>query len=374
MHFPDPHTVILLATGGLTATACALVGSFLLLRRMALVGDAISHAILPGVVLGFVLSGERQPLAILPAAAAVGLATVWLIELLYRSRRLSEDSSTAVVFPALFALGVLLIAHIRYVDLDLDCVIFGRIEEADRRPLLLFGRDWGPRALWFLGIMTAVDAALVLVLWKELKLSAFDPALATSLGFSPTLLHYLLMMAVSLTAVAAFEAVGAVLVVSFLVVPAAAAYLITDRLWLMVLLAVLLGWAAVGLGYVVSSEQLLNSQAAATMAACAGILFFLAWVLSPQHGLLAFAWRRHLARRRFADHLLLSHLRELGADRDFVPLAGDRLLWPPGRVRRIVARLQARGLVEERSGTVQLTCAGLEAIERFQLAAGGKAR
>ncbi|MCS6976981.1 MAG: metal ABC transporter permease [Gemmatales bacterium] len=283
---------VVLLTGSLTAAATALVGSFLVLRRMSLIGDAISHAILPGVVLGFLLSTERHPLALFPTAAATGVLTVWLIETLFRSRRLSEDASTAVVFPALFALGVLLISRIRYVDLDLDCVIFGRIEDVDRRPLILLGTDLGPRALWMLGSMFVLDLLLVVGLWKELKIGTFDPALAESLGLRPAWIHYLLMTAVSLTAIAAFEAVGAILVVAFLVVPAATAYLLTDRLWLMVALAVGFGIASVFVGYILASEPILNSQGAAAMAVAAGMLFGVVWLVAPRHGLVATLLRR----------------------------------------------------------------------------------
>lgn len=364
---PDLYrSLIVLLTGTLVASATALVGCFLVLRRMALIGDAISHAILPGIVVGFVLSSQRHPLVLLPAAAAAGLLTVWLIELLFRSRRLSEDASTAVVFPALFALGVLLIARIRYVDLDLDCVIFGRIEDVDRRPLVLFGADLGPRAVWLLGVMLLLDLLLVVGLWKELKLSTFDPAYAESLGFHPMRLHYLLMTAVALTAIAAFEAVGAILVVAFLVVPAATAFLLTERLWLMVVLAVAFGIASVGLGFVLASEAVLNSQGAAAMAVAAGLLFFVVWLIAPRHGLLASLLRRRRLRQRFAEDVVLMHLQEAQSREALQELVHNRLGQSAWQADRILDRLMQRGLLVATPTEVRLSEAGRQAAEELR--------
>lgn len=357
---------MVLLTGSLTAAAAALVGSFLVLRRMALIGDAISHAILPGIVVGFLLSTSRHPLILLPAAAAAGLLTVWLIELIYRSRRLSEDASTAVVFPALFALGVLMIARIRYVDLDLDCVIFGRIEDVDRRPLVLFGTDLGPRAVWLLGIMLLLDLLLVVGLWKELKISTFDPAYAESLGFNPTRIHYLLMTAISLTAIAAFEAVGAILVVAFLVVPAATAILLTNRLWLMVTLAVLFGVASVVLGYVLASEPVLNSQGAAAMAVAGGLLFLVVWLLAPHHGLLAAIFRRRRLQLRFAEDLVLLHLERGQTPEEITQLLRHRLEWSERKARRVLSGLAHRGLLVWDNHAVRLTLEGEQAVAELR--------
>lgn len=360
------RTCVVLLTGCLTAATTALVGSFLVLRRMALIGDAISHAILPGIVIGFLLSTHRHPLVLLPAAAAAGLLTVWLIELIYRSRRLSEDASTAVVFPALFALGVLMIARIRYVDLDLDCVIFGRIEDVDRRPLVLFGTDLGPRAVWLLGIMLLLDLLLVVGLWKELKISTFDPAYAESLGFNPMRIHYLLMTAVSLTAIAAFEAVGAILVVAFLVVPAATAFLLTNRLWLMVILAVLFGIASVILGYGLASEAVLNSQGAAAMAVAAGLLFLFVWLLAPHHGLLAAIFRRRRLRIRFAEDLVLVHLEQAQTPQEINQILRERLRWSERETERILTALSRRGWLTRDNHSLRLTPEGAQAVAELR--------
>jgi manganese/zinc/iron transport system permease protein len=362
------RALVIILTGALVAASCALLGAYLVLRRMALLGDAISHAILPGIVLGFLATQSRHPLIMLLGAAAAGLLTVWLIEVLHRTRRLNEDSSIAVVFPALFALGVLLVSQIRYVDLDLDCVVFGKIEETDGKVLRVFGLDLGPRSLWFLGTMLVVNLTLILVFWKELKVCTFDPALAESLGFSPARMHYLLMTAVSLTTVAAFEAVGAVLVVAFLIVPAATAYLLTDRLWLLLTLAVGFGVLAVVSGYGLASEAVLNSVGAGAMATMAGVIFLLVWLAAPRHGLLATLRRQWKLRRRFAADLLLLHLQKTGATDGVQELVRGQFHWSLTQGERVLHDLTRRGLIERTRDAITLTPAGEQAALRLEQA------
>lgn len=284
-------TLVILVVGSLVAASCALLGSFLVLRKMALLGDAISHAVLPGIVVAFLVTGSRSPLPMLIGAGALGLITVFAVELFTRTRRLAEDASIGVVFPALFSLGVILIS--RYasdVDLDLDCVLYGEIAYAPWDLWLVGERSLGPRALWVNGALFLVNLVFVGALWKELKLSTFDAELAAALGFSPILLHYLLMGAVSVTVVGAFESVGAILVVALLVVPPATAYLLTDRLAPMLGLAMASGVASALGGYAMA--RWLDASIAGSMATVAGLLFLLAFLFSPAHGLVARALRR----------------------------------------------------------------------------------
>lgn len=279
-------TLVIALVASFVAASCALVGSFLVLRRLALVGDAISHAVLPGIVLAFLVTGSRAALPMVIGAGLFGVVTVLLVELASRSRRLREDASIGVVFPALFAIGVILVS--RYadaVDLDLDCVLYGEIAYAPWDTLSWSGRSLGPKALWVTGGTLLFDLAFVLLLFKELKLAAFDSKLAAALGFAPALVHYLLMAAVSITVVGAFESVGAILVVAMLIVPPATAYLLTDRLWLMLVLAVALGVGAALGGY--ASARVLDCSIAGAMATTAGVLFLLAFLFAPAHGTLA---------------------------------------------------------------------------------------
>ncbi len=254
------------------AVACALPGGFLVLRRMAMMSDAISHAILPGLVVGFFLTESLASPLLLLAAAATGLVTVALVEALERTGRVKEDAAIGLVFPALFSVGVILIA--RYagdVHLDTDAVLLGELAFAPFDRLTAFGRDLGPRALWVVGPVLALNAAFLALFFKELKLATFDPGLAASLGFRPGRLHYALMGLVSLTAVAAFDAVGSILVVALMVGPPATAYLLTDRLAVMIGLGAALGAVCALAGLALALA--LDVSLAGAMATVVGALF-----------------------------------------------------------------------------------------------------
>lgn len=282
-----PDSLWIILTGVLAAGACALVGCFLVLRRMAMLGDAISHAVLPGIAIAFLLSGSRAPLPMLLGAGALGVLTTFAIETLHRRGRLQQDASIGVTFTWLFALGVILITlYAGQVDLDQECVLYGEIAYVPLDQWVTEGGAvLGPRAIWTLGTLFLLNLTFVVVGYKELKVTAFDPALATSLGISATLWHYLLMGMVSLTTVGAFESVGAILVVAMLVVPASTAYLLTERLSRMLVLAVLLGATSSVGGYLVASWM--NGSIAGAIAVVAGAQFVLALLFSPTRGVLA---------------------------------------------------------------------------------------
>ena len=193
--------IILVAV--VTAVTAALPGTYLVLRGTALVSDAISHAILPGIVVAFFLTHDLNSPLLLVAAAATGVLTVFLIESLMKSRLLYEDASIGLVFPALFSIGVILIS--RYagdVHLDTDSVLLGEIAWTPFDQMILGGVQVGPRALWVMGVILVLNLLLIGLAWKELKLATVDPVLAALLGFSPGLVHYALMAMVSVTVVA----------------------------------------------------------------------------------------------------------------------------------------------------------------------------
>jgi len=351
----SPELTILLV-GAMVATSCALVGSFLVLRRMALMGDAISHAVLPGIVLAFILTGGRQALPMLIGAGALGVLTVLLVETLTRSRRLREDSAIGVVFPALFSVGVLLIARYAYhVDIDLDCVLYGEIAYAPWDTLTLGGRALGPKALWVSGGVLLLNLLVIFGLFKELKLSTFDAGLAAALGISPLLVHYLLMTLVSMTVVGSFESVGAILVVAMLVVPPATAYLLTDRLGAMLGLSVLVGILSAWGGY--GMARWLDASIAGAMAVVAGLLFLLAFGFSPRHGILARLLRRRRLRHRLSGQLLLLHLREKERCLPEATLR-RRFGWTENYFLRILRGLETDGLLAREGAGLCLTEAG----------------
>ena len=333
------------------ATACALSGTFLVLRRMAMVADAISHAVLPGIVIAFLLGGSLGSPLLALGAALSGVATVALVEALQRTRLVKEDTAIGLVFPALFALGVVLVSrYADHVHIDVDAVLLGELAFAPFERMVIAGHDVGPRALCIAGGALALNLTAVLVFFKELKLVTFDPALAAALGFSPLLLHYGLMTLVSATAVASFDAVGLVLVVALMVGPAAAAWLLTDRLAMLLPLASGLGAVAALSGYWLA--RWLDASIAGAMAVCVGLVFLSVFALAPRRGLLARRRQRTIQRREFAMTLLAVHL----AQHEGTPDEHDEsrlaslhlhLHWDEARVQRTVHEAIQRGWLRQ---------------------------
>jgi manganese/zinc/iron transport system permease protein len=285
---------IIILTGAMAASACGILGCFLVLRRMAMIGDAISHSVLPGIVIAFLISGTRDSLAMLLGASILGLVTVFLIQMFHQSG-VQADASIGVVFTALFALGVVLVSvYTRQVDLDLDCVLYGEIAYTPLNTLTMFGVDVGPKAIWSIGIALLAILVCLGLFYKQFKLCAFDPALAAALGIPVAFFHYLLMGLVSMTTVASFESVGAILVVGMLVAPAATAYLLTEKLSRMLAISVGAGILSSVLGY--GLAILLDASIAGCMIAVAGLLFVAAFLFSPTHGYVT----KRLRQRRLA--------------------------------------------------------------------------
>jgi ABC-type Mn2+/Zn2+ transport system permease subunit len=282
-----------IAVGIATNASCAILGCYLVLRRMSLLGDAVSHAVLPGIVLGFYYSQSTVGWPIFLGAIAVGVLTAVFTQGISSLGRVSEDASMGVVFTSLFALGVVLInsLNMRQAHIDADCLLYGTIDLVSTDRTILLGWEV-PRTLRTLVPMLALVLIFVTLLWKELKIVAFDPALAAAMGFRVALVHYLLMGMVAGVSVASFEAVGSILVVAMLIVPAAAAALMTDRLKWMLAWAVTIGAVSAIFGYLAAAAT--GTSVAGMMAAAAGIQFALAVFLSPKQGLIT-RWLRNLS-------------------------------------------------------------------------------
>lgn len=294
----DDLTIVLIA--GLVGTASGLLGPFLVLRRVALLSDAVSHAVLPGIVFIFVLFGTRAPLPVILGAALFAILCVLGIEAMRNTGLVADDAAIGLVFPALFALGVLGVTSFASdVHLDLDATIYGELAFAPFHEIEIAGVQV-TRALVEVAAVALANLILVAVLWKELKATSFDPEFSRVNGISPTTLSRTLLIAVAVTAVISFESVGAVLVVGMLIIPAATAYLLTDRLATMVALAVGFGWLAAAAGYAGALQA--DASIAGAMGLVATLCFVAALVFSPRYGLLA----RTLQRRRARGELRAS--------------------------------------------------------------------
>ncbi len=359
----------------LVAVACALPGTFLLLRRMALVSDAIGHVLLFGIVLAYFVVRDVGSPWLLVGAAAAGLATVALVELLQKTRLVKEDAAIGLVFPALFAGGVLLASvHLRNTHLDADAVLLGQ-------PDFIAGEEWVvgsvalPAAATKLSAVVALTLALLLLFFKELKITTFDAAHAAALGFRPGRIHYGLMAVVSVTAVAAFDAVGPVLVVGFFVVPAAAAYLLTDRLGVLLALAAALGVGGAWAGTYLAAA--VDANTAGAVAAVLGLVFAVVFVSAPGRGLVAQAVRRWRQRRNFFETMLVVHLlhHEGTADEaEESAVAGlhTHFHWSARDTAAVVRRAARHGLVERAGAVLRLTSPGRERARNVGASSGGR--
>lgn len=266
-------------TASLTAIACALLGCYLVLRKMAMVSDAISHSILPGILFAFFLTGSRDSSVMLIGAGILGLLTTVIIEFLHRKGNLQSDAAIGVTFTALFAFGIILIsAFAGKIDIDTDCVLYGEIAYTPLDIWFLNSTtNMGPRSVWVMSFVLLVVIIFIVLCYKELLLSSFDSSFAKAIGLNNQLWHYLLVGLVSLTSVAAFESVGAILVVALLICPAATAYLLTRNLLNMLLLSSFFGFLTSFLGYYLAVY--LDGSIAGSMSSIAGFLFFIVFVL-----------------------------------------------------------------------------------------------
>lgn len=295
----DDLSIIL--TAGLVATAAGLLGPFLVLRRVALMSDAVSHAVLPGIVVIFLLFETRAPLAVIGGAACFAILCVLAIDALKATELVKSDAAIALVFPALFALGVIGVTeYASGAHLDLDSTIYGEIAFSPFETWTIAGTEIA-RSIVLLGLVAAFNLALVIALWKEFKATTFDPEFSRTIGIPPVLLSRLLLVAVAITAVTAFESVGAILVVTMLIVPAATAYLLTNRLWVMIATTVTIGWISAIGGH--ASAVQLDASIAGSMGLVAAGCFTVALIFSPQYGLLARTLQRRSRRRRIGIEL-----------------------------------------------------------------------
>jgi manganese/zinc/iron transport system permease protein len=278
------YTAWILLTAVLVGISCGLIGVFLILRKLAMMADAISHTVLLGIVIAYLATRSLSGFPMLLGAIAAGLATAVFVQWL-NSRGVQQDASIGVVFTTLFAIGVVLIStSAGNVHLDVQHALMGEIAFIPWKTVQVPVLGTVPEATLLLGIVLIIVLLAIGLFYKEWKITTFDPALAASLGIPVALLHHLFMCLVSVTTVASFDAVGAIMVVAMLITPAAAAYLWTDRLLIMMVLSAAFGTASALAGYGIAA--LLDTSISASMAFASGIFFMFSFLLSPVHGLL----------------------------------------------------------------------------------------
>ena len=348
----------------MVSSACVLPGVFLVLRRMALMSDAVSHAILLGIVVMFLWTKNLHSIWLMIGATTAGIMTVMLTETLINSKKIKKDAAIGLVFPLFFSLGVLGITLFAgNVHIDTDAVLLGEIVFAPFNRLVISGIDIGPIAMWTSGITLLLNAILVAVFYKELKLMTFDPALGKALGFSQVLIHYGLMTMVSITAVTSFDAVGSILVVALMITPAATAYLLTQRLHMMIAIGLAVGIMASLMGYL--SAYWLDASIAGCIAAATGVICLIALIFSPHHGLLMkFLLKQH-QKQEFAAKMLVVQLLNhentaLEDQENTTDHLEKHMRWHPEFAKKVTQYALKEGLVTHTAHLLKLTELGRE--------------
>ena len=258
----------------ITAVTCALPGTFLVLRHQSMLVDAMSHAVLPGIVIGALISGQTSSPIMIVIAAAMGMVVVLGAEKLRNTGLITGDANQGLIFPALFAIGVILLSTVlKSVHICQDTVLTGDINLMALEPerLISMGFDFGPRTMWALLGVFALNAAYIWWAYRPLKLATFDPLLARSMGFPVRAVEYGLMLLVSITVVVAFQTAGAILVVALMVVPPATALLLARSLPQMIALNMLFAVGAALLGFWVAFQ--FDLATSSMMAVVDGLVF-----------------------------------------------------------------------------------------------------
>ncbi|MEC2077909.1 metal ABC transporter permease [Metabacillus fastidiosus] len=275
----------IIITASLVGIVCAMIGSFLILRKMAMLADAISHTVLLGIVGGYFVSRSLEGPSLLLGAVIVGLLTAFLVQVL-SAKGVQSDAAIGVVFTSLFALGVILLSvYGGNIHLDVDHALMGEITFIPWDTFVFNGIDLGPKAVWLLGFVLIVNLTIIIICYKEFKITSFDPEMAAAIGIPVLFFHYLQMGMLSISTVASFDSVGAILVVAMLIVPASTAYLLTDKLLHMILISAGIGVLSAVSGYYFAT--LFNVSIAGSMATMTGIFFVFTFLLSPKHGIIA---------------------------------------------------------------------------------------
>lgn len=358
MHFE----IMLIAS--MVAIACAIPGTFLVLKKWALLSDAIAHSILLGIVLAFWVTNQIQsPLSML-FAVAIGMATVWGSESLVRSKLIKEDAAIGLIFPVFFSLAVILAFWIgKNTHLDQDAVLLGELALAPLRRLVWAGVDWGPVSGWYVGVVMMLSIIMTIRFFRPLSVTLFDPLLSKAVGLSPGLGMMGLMMMVSLTTVVSYDAVGSILVVCLMVTPACIALLITRELKRVLIMACVVGVVAAVLGYWVAVW--LDATIAGSIAGTLGVLFLLTFIFSPLQGVWSHRVLMQQEKIEFACKILVVHLYShagtvIENQENTIEHMGRHMNWDIGYSNQVIQFGLARGYVEWLGDHLNLTALGRE--------------
>ena len=345
--FPFTYLPEGLWTSVLVGVTCGVLGCFVVLRRMALIGDALSHAILPGVVIAFLLTNNTGIMGLLFGALLAGLTTAVLINVVSHGSRTKEDSAIGIVFTAFFALGLILISNLpRGTHFDLKCFVFGIPEAVSRDDLVL------------MVIIAVVVIGIIATLYHPMKLISFDPVVATAMGLPVMAFHYLLMGMISATVVAGLKTTGVILVVAMVIPPASAAYQLTNRFWQMLVLAGFFGGLSAMLGMILAFT--INAPSGPSMVLVATLIFALSMLFSPTHGYVFDKLRKRRIRRHIEgeDILKAVHRIQHSGEEATRQRISDRAGLTLKRLGSLLKELARQKLIQGQDNVTSLTDSG----------------
>lgn len=253
---------------------CTLPGNFLILRGASMLTDAVSHTVLLGIVIGYFIANDLSSPLLLVFAILMGIVTVWVVELLSSTKLLNKDTSIGVTFPFFFSLAVILISKFaKNTHLDVEHIIFGELALVPFDRFETVNYDFGPKALIYALIIFCINLIIIMLFYRELKISSFDNDYAISIGIPVVFINYLLMTIVSITTVVSFRSVGVVLVIAFIVGPPMTARLLTNKLSFMIFLSAIIGCIDIIIGYFFA--VLFDVSIAGMQSTVIGIVFLL---------------------------------------------------------------------------------------------------
>ena len=331
----------------ITSLACAILGVFLVLRRLSMVSDAISHSVLLGIVIGYFITKDIGSALLIIGASLFGVLTTICIELLIKSKRVSEDASVGIIFPMFFSVAVILITrYARNVHLDTEVVLIGEIILAPFHRINFLGASL-PKALVQMSFVLLINIIFVTVFFRKLKISSFDPVYAGVAGIAGTGLYYIFMALISFTAVSAFESVGAILAIAFFISPAASAYLISKDLKITLLLSAVYAIVNSCIGYFLAVK--FNVSMSGMCAVVSGLTFMITMAVYPG-GIITKMIRYIKNKNRFSRELLILHIDNHTGKKNALGELGystirEHIAWSDRKLKYVLDKLIKKGYV-----------------------------
>ncbi len=326
--------------------SCGLIGTYIMLRRMSLIGDALAHAVLPGVVVSFIVAGKSE-IALFFGAVTAGIITALLIGFVNRNSKIKEDTSIGIIFTGAFALGILLVSQLKQVHIDLSSYLFGDVLGVSSGDIILSG------------VIMVVILVVIVMYYKQLLITSFDPTMALTIGISTTLIHYMLMTLLSMSIVAGLQSVGVILIIAMLITPPATAYLLSNNLKKILLISSLLGMFSSVAGLYLSYH--FNFASGASIVLVAVALFMLAFLFSPREGVITKLYRRIKTSRSILSDdvikLFYKH-RAAGSVPELLKMISGELGVSASKVRSAIRLLILKGLISSTNGSYNITSDG----------------